>query len=586
LTQAGSEARTPPAARLIVVEAAVAALAAAFTVAWFAGRSFAVVAVLAVALIGAVAARAWRGPRTRLPRPLPETLACLALAVAYRAPALVHPWGWVNRDGAYGAFVAMHLLDGARPAPVFTEGANYQGTLKGHLAALLALATGARDFSWLMVLASLLLYLVFVAATMALARRLGGRAAAVCAGLYLALAPRFLTVFSLNCVGQYMDVLALGGVALALLGRVLDEGRRGRAARLSYFGIGALLGAAFWQQPVALAYAAAAAAALLLRARTWRDPWTLLVPAGALLGVLPVLIWNAQNGWASADILGRDPAELRAQADALLHLVRRTATISFPILAGLSPGHGWADAFAARAAAVLLIPAGLLAFLVLRARSLGRGLRHGCPAADVLTPLLMACCLTLFWATASGRVYWRPRYLLPLLAATAVHLGVALGWTWRRARPAAAVAMAGLLALNVAGTLPRLREGAGLAAHYAGIVRALEDKGIRTGYADFSLSAPVTMFTGERIVLSSRLGPTPAYESERHRRLVEGAGPDAYVLRPEDDVEAFAAGLRALGVSFRLDREPVPVFHAFSRPVPLREVIGALAGPAAGESDE
>ena len=58
-------------------------------------------------------------------------------AVLRRLPALVHPWGWVNTDGAYGAFVALHLLEGERPAPVFTEGASYQGTLKGHLAALL-----------------------------------------------------------------------------------------------------------------------------------------------------------------------------------------------------------------------------------------------------------------------------------------------------------------------------------------------------------------------------------------------------------------------------------------------------------------
>ena len=86
-----------------------------------------------------------------------------------------------------------------------------------------------------MVLASLLLYLVFVAASMALARRIGGRAAALVTGLYLALGPKFLTTFSLNCVGQYVDVLALGGVALALLAR--DARRRaapGASARVAY----------------------------------------------------------------------------------------------------------------------------------------------------------------------------------------------------------------------------------------------------------------------------------------------------------------------------------------------------------------
>ena len=66
---------------------------------------------------------------------------------------------------------------------------------------------------------------------MALARRLGGRLAALVAGLYLALSPRFLTVFSLNCTGQYVEILALGMLALALVARVLDEWPEGLDGR-------------------------------------------------------------------------------------------------------------------------------------------------------------------------------------------------------------------------------------------------------------------------------------------------------------------------------------------------------------------
>lgn len=576
-----------PGTRVLALETVFVCLAALLVIAWFATASASLPALLAVAAAGALAVRARAHPRP-LPRPRPhaETLVCLALAVVYRLPALVYPWGWVNRDGAYGAFVALHLLDGARPAPVFTEGANYQGTLKGHLAAALALLTGSRDLSWLMALSSLLLYLVFVGATMALARRLGGRVAGAAAGLYLALSPRFLTVFSLNCVGQYVDVLALGGVALAVLARLLDEDRHGSGARLDYLGAGALLGVAFWQQPVALCYAGAAAVALLPRRRTWRDPWTLLVPVGLVVGALPVLLWNARNDWASADILGRDTAELQAQVDALPRLARRAAEISFPILAGLSPGHPWADVPGVRWLAMLVIPGALVAFLAVRRRAIATALRDRGASPDLLTPLVALCCLGLFWAVASGRVYWRPRYLLPVAGATAVHLGVTAAWLWRRWRPAAALALGPLLALNMAGTLPRLRESRGIAEYYASIVRSLRDKGVRTGYADFSLSAPVTMFTAEAILLSPRLGPTPAYESEAHVHRVEREGPDAYVLRPEDDVEAFANTLRGLGVTFQLDLEPVPVFHAFSRRVPLAEIAGWPAGGAADGPEE
>jgi hypothetical protein len=574
--------------RLLALEAAAVVLLALTLVAWFAATPRGPRPSVALAgLIAALAARAWLGrERPAPPRPRAETVLCLATAVAYRMPALLHPWGWVNRDGAYGAFVTLHLLQGARPAPVFTEGANYQGTLKSHVAALLALVTGARDLSFLMTAASLLLYLVFIASAMALARRVGGRAAALATGLYLALGPRFLTVFSLNCVGQYVDVLALGGAALVLLARLLDDDGRGFTARGRYLSIGLLLGAAFWQQPVALSYAAVAALVLAWRPETRRDPWTLLAPLGAALGALPVLIWNIQHGWASRDILGREPSDLRAQAEVLPHLVARTVSVSFPVLAGLSPNHPWADLPGVRLVTVWLLPLFLLSYLAARRQDLRAWLR-GRPTTAMLTPLLTVACLALFWAVASGSVYRRPRYLLPVLAAGAVHAGVLSAWLWARSRAASVGALALLLALNVSGTVPRLAASEAIARRYEDIVRALDEKGIRTGYSDFSIAAPVTMFTSERILISPGLGPTPAYESDAQARQVAERGPDAYVLTPEDDPDQFAAVLRGLGVGFRVETKPVTVFYGLSRRVRLEEVAGFRGeSPQAATPDE
>jgi hypothetical protein len=524
--------------------------------------------------------RAWRAG-TRPPRPHVETLVCLALAVLYRASALAHPWGWVNRDGAYGAFVALHLLAGERPAPVFTEGANYQGTLKGHLAALLSLATRDQDFSRLIAVAGLLLTLAFVAASMALARRIGGTAAAWITGLYLAVGPRFPTVLLLNSVGQYADVLALGGAALALLARLLQDDRGGREARALYFAIGLLLGAAFWQQPVALAYALAAAAALALRRRTWRDPWTLAAPLGMAVGALPVLLWNLQNGWASGDILGRDPSDVMAQAEALAGSVAHTFTVSFPILCGLSPGHPWASLTVVRLLAVLVAPAAFLGALIACGRGIVGSLRERSPSPAVLPLLLALASLALFWSVAAGRVHWRPRYLLPAFAAAAVYGGVALAGLARRSRVAAAAVLGALLAFNAAGFWPRTREARQAEEYYRALVRSLDEKGIRTGYADFALAAPVTMFTAERILISPRLGPTPAYYSPSQESRVAARGPDAFLIRPRDDPDGFARALTSLGVGFAVDRDPVPVFHALSRRVTIEEVLAAWGKPAA-----
>lgn len=551
-------------------------------VAWFTRPAF-LPHPLAVALllIATVALRFGTAGLPRLVRPHPETVLALALALLYRAPALVHPWAWVNRDGAYGAFVTLHLLQGVSPAPVFTEGANYQGTLKPHLAALLALITRVGDLSWLMTAASVLLSLVFVVASMALARRIGGRAAALATGLYLALGPKFLTTFSLNCVGQYVDVLALGGLALALLARVLDDESAGFPARGTYLAMGVLLGAAFWQQPVALSYAGVVALALALRRTTWKDAWTLLVPFGFALGALPVLLWNLQHAWDSGEIMGRGIEDASGQADALGRVVRRTFGIAFPILAGLSPGHPWQDAPLVPWLAAVLLPGVLVAFAGLRLASLRDSLARLRPRAELLPPLQMAACLLLAWAVAAGKVYARPRYLLPVMGAAAVMLGVVIGRLWQRSRPAAALALAAVLALNVAGMLPRLRESASIAEWYRRLVRAVEEKGIRTGYADFSIAAPVTMFTSERVLLSSALGPTPAYESEAHASRVAREGPDAFVLRPQDDPAPLAEWLTANGVGYRLEREPVPIFHGLTRRVPVEEVRGLVGGGAA-----
>ncbi|HEX6739582.1 MAG TPA: hypothetical protein VF310_14985, partial [Vicinamibacteria bacterium] len=363
----------------------------------------------------------------------------------------------------------------------------------------------------------------------------------------------------------------------------------GRDAAGAYLGLGLLLGAAFWQQPVALAYALAVLAVLALRGRTWRDPWTLLLPLGLLLGALPVLLWNAQNGWASGSILGRDPAEIQAQADALPRLLRRTVNTAFPILAGVSPGHPWGGHPAVAFAAAALIPLLFAGYLARHGREIAGGLRRGRPPVSLIPPLLLLATLAPFWAVAAGRIYWRPRYLLPVTAAAALLLGPLAAWAWARAgaaRAAAVLALALLLASNAAGTVPRLREAASIEAWYRGLVRGLEELPVRTGYADFSIAAPVTMFTSERVTLSARLGPTPAYFSPAQERRVEALGPDAFLLRPRDDVDAFAARLRALGVGFSYRPQPWPVFYGLSRRVRVEEVADLAAGAAGEEGAE
>jgi hypothetical protein len=554
--------------------------------AWFGAWPAWLPPVVPFAILALLAVLRLRAAPPRLGWPRRETVACLLLATLYRLPALLEPWGFVNKDGAYGAFVALHLQQGVRPAPVFTEGANYQGTLKGHLAVLISLLTGAEDLSWLVVAASVVLYLAFVAASMALARRLAGRPAAWAVGLYLAVSPRFLTVFSVNSVGQYVDVLALGGLALALCARVLDEDRAGRDARAAYAGMGLLLGAAFWQQPVALAYALAVAAVLLVRRASWRDPFVLLVPTGFLLGALPVVIWNVLNDWASTFIMGRETAEVGAQIQDLPSLAAQTVRVAFPVLAGASPGHPWGRGPGVRTAALFFVPGLLMAYLALRGRTMGASLRAFRPTPALLPPLLIAANLVLFWSVAAGMVYRRPRYLLPLLAASAVELGVVAAWLWARrwGRWVLIPMFLAILAFDVAGTAPRMADARLIANEYRRLVMALQQLDICTAYSDFSISAPVTMFTREKILVSPRLGPTPAYESDSLAARVDQVGADAYILPPGDDPEAFATELRRHGIVFRQVREPLAIFYDLHPRIRAEEVRGFRGGEGAARS--
>src|SRR5262245_45928948 len=127
----------------------------------------------------------------------------LALATLVRWPALMAPGSLVSSDSAVAGIIAQELRRGHLPAPIYAPGFPYEGTLKPHLTALLGLVFPGAGTPLLYVLASHLFYLLWVYAVMRLALEADGLGAALGAGLFMAVSPRFLTAFSLNNVGQY-----------------------------------------------------------------------------------------------------------------------------------------------------------------------------------------------------------------------------------------------------------------------------------------------------------------------------------------------------------------------------------------------
>src|SRR5262249_27506534 len=143
--------------------------------------------------------------------------AVVLLATLVRLPALAAPGSLISSDSAVAGIIAQELRDGQLPPPIYAPGFPYEGTLKAQLTALLGRLMPAVGTPLRYPLCSHLFYLVGTGAVMWLARDVGGLRAALAAGVFMALPPRFLMAFSLNNVGQYPEVNALGALGLALL---------------------------------------------------------------------------------------------------------------------------------------------------------------------------------------------------------------------------------------------------------------------------------------------------------------------------------------------------------------------------------
>jgi len=507
-------------------------------------------------------------------KPRLDTLLVCAAATVLRLPALIAPAGFVGGDGSLQALLTLGLLNGLRPAPIFLSGSSYEGSLKAHIAAGLGAIFGHEDLARLLVAASLLLWFVFIASTMALARRIAGPSAGVAAGLFVALSPRFATVFSVSNAGPYPDALGLGTLALAWAARLLDESAS--PSRRDYFGVGLVLGVAFWQQPIVISYAAVALGALLLDAAWHRRLAFLATAVGLFLGRLPATLHDLSQGFAATGVVTHYASGAGGGLP-LADQVIGTLTWAFPVVfAGLSGETQLGDV--ARGSLGLASAGLVLWFAVTRASRLVKELAARRIAPALLPLLHFAAALVMVWLVAGEGQYTRPRYFLPLLGAFAVMFGAALARLLSVSRPLAVVAAVVVLGGNAASNLDRLREGMAADAELRSLASALEQKGLKTGYSDFPIAGPVSMVTSERVTLVGLLGPMNGEHIPRQIERVARLGPDFFLVRPEEEGQ-LARRLERLGVTYQVFGDTVRIFYRLSRPVSIQEVEGFRDAP-------
>jgi hypothetical protein len=519
---------------------------------------------LAVALLACIGWEIARRPRPAESAAPDDRRFLLAVAVVamlatlIRLPALAAPASLISSDSAVAGIIAQELAAGQRPAPIYAPGFPYEGTLKPHLTALLSwLLPGGipATYAW----TSHLFHLLWTVAVMVLARHAAGLPAAVGAGLFMALSPRFLVAFSLNNVGQYPEVNALGALALVALGT--------RGALLA---AGFLLGLAVWQQLLAVYFVATAAVLVLVTPALRRPRGIVEMIGGFLCGSYPMWVWNAANGWATFDLFRRGGKQPVDRIAGLPDRIERTLAVSFPKMFGLTDlGAGPALALVLGA----LLPA-LVIVMAVSSRADIKQRRGRSPALVAL--VLFVVVLSLFAASKfSHRGAQRPRYLMPLYTSVAVAFGWGIASLGRRSRVAAGAAAATVLGANLVGLTPWLQGRSEAEARDRALLAELDRLEVRTGYAGFWVAPKYTFLAQGRVVLSGELGPIVSWVHPGHAARVRESGPDAYLVGTGELASAFEARLNELACPFqRSDVSGVAIFHDLGRRVSLEEVAG------------
>jgi hypothetical protein len=503
--------------------------------------------------------------------PLPHVrgafLLVVALAFFFRLPMAW--WGGAGHltpDGSLSGIMAVHVRDGI-DHPVFIPNSGYSGSLKAHLTVALALLM---DMPRAFAMASVLFYVLFVAAVFALGclADATGRVG-LASGLYVAFAPAWVTHYSLSNDGNYIEVLAFGSWALFLAARWISE-REDRGPRALILGL--LLGLAFWCHILAVMYVMTVA--LLLMAFGRRDALRSLSLAalGFVTGYLPGLLWNAQNGWFSFGYLTTGAHQDRPVDPLAFHSrILPMVTDHGPILLGYDAG---ATPFLDRlsftlACAAMAATAFAVAAAAVRARR---------QPASVLTALLAFAAVNVGAALLGAEhIEGNPRYILFLMTSIPVLLAVAFDSGWRRAILAILVAFG---ALGSVATFPPSIEAD---ARWRGFVAALERHGVRWCHTDFSLAAKINFLSEERVVCSSRLGPT--YSDYFGYRVPVDRAPTADLI----PINRWKAGrleerLRALGVGYERVDLMKPVLLRLSRKVDPDELAGGGPQPGPGST--
>lgn len=390
--------------------------------------------------------------------------------------------GFVNGDEAMSGVTAFDVLHGQ---PHLLIGAsNYGGTIEALVLAPLLRAFGAHV--WVLRLVAIGLFGLAVLATGWAARIVLDRRLSWVAGGFVWLASGAIVVLTMTAYLGYNSGLLFTALALGLLMRsaVRDLPRR------QFFAAGLCAGLAVWGHPLFIVPLLPAIVTTMVLRRHDVRRWIVSLAAGAVIGLSPLLVWNARNGWAS---LLHNPAPLKATTyrERLEIVVAQLLPRAF----GLRGEAGdWLYprrlGMVALGILLVLIHVGLV---VLAKRS-----RAGVviAAAGLFAIPLVAAFPALFWSQDA-------RYAIVVLVPWFIGLTEWFDLALRRARSAALIAAALLVlfgALSTGKWIHRYaRNRVDTNASSLQVVRALEARGIRGVTGRYWDVYRIAFFSNDRI---------------------------------------------------------------------------------------
>jgi hypothetical protein len=539
---------------------------------------------------------------------LPLLLLVLAASLVPRVPVLWSAEVSFNSDEAANALVIRHLVQG-RELSFYNWGTRYYGIVEGLLAIPITWVTGFTPLAFKS--AAVAGFLLLVAATYLLGRRLYGPAEGLAAAALLAVFSPHLVLWSTLASGGYTLIAGWGTLTFAHLVTTQRQPTAWRIAVLGWLAGFGLYIYELYLVYLALVVAWALAASFLwqvLRAPAATARTEALAQAPRQLRRAGIFLAGFVVGWAPKLItLAIDPAATKTPSYGIASLAAMWTNLKLlaarcaPALLGINlDGSRDVEAWVGPAGpltpilGVLLLLAWIAAWLWGAARTapeLAGVLRRppAPPGVESLLVLLVPWAALLFVLSPNPQNILSSHYLLPWLSSLPVLAGAWLVHLGRRGRVVAAAALAFLLVVfPVVQTVlwevesgyltPFLRLPPYPRDPLRLVLRDLRREGIRGGYGWYWIAYEATFLSDETIVIA----PTDWDRYPPYTRFVDSLPNPAYIFEVGHEAQRepyrqFIQQLRAAGRPFRSRRfaqYAVVTSPHGERLVPLPPLVG------------